>query len=141
MSTNLQMQSSNDAPQSDGSVWYQLRSEREEICEALLREAPASDQRGVVIAEAHLDHNQLQERLRLIDEALDRLMAGTYGDCVVCGKWIEDTKLHADPALPFCCGCQRSSENKDVDQRLGANNGGRATTNDQPQRHTRRASI
>ena len=42
MSTNLQMQSSNEAPQGDGGVWYRLRSEREEICEALLREAPAS---------------------------------------------------------------------------------------------------
>src|SRR5712691_6787407 len=58
----------------------------------------------------------MQEGLRLIDDALDRLMAGTYGDCVVCGKWIEDNKLHADPALPFCCGCKRRSETKHVAQ-------------------------
>jgi len=86
-----------------------------------------------------MDHNQLLERLRLIDDARDRLMAGTYGDCVICGKWIEDTKLHADPALPFCCACQRKSENNGVGEILGANNGERATTNDQPQRHKRRA--
>jgi RNA polymerase-binding transcription factor DksA len=134
MSTNLRSQSCNEVPQSDGGVWYQLRSEREEICEALLRQTPVSDQLAV-----RVDPNQLQERLGLIDEALDRLMTGTYGDCIICGKWIEDNKLHADPALPFCCGCQRKSENKDVGQRRGVNNGGRATTHAQPQHHERRA--
>ena len=111
MSTNLQTQSCNNVPQSDGGVWYQLRSEREEICEALLRQAPSSDQLAV-----RGEPNQLQERLRLIDDALDRLMVGTYGDCIVCGRWIEDNKLHADPGLPFCCGCQRRSEVKAVAQ-------------------------
>src|SRR5438876_6760381 len=112
MSTNLQRQSCNNVPQSDGGVWYQLRSEREEICEALLRQAPSCDQLAV-----RADPKQLQEQLRLIDDALDRLMAGTYGDCVVCGKWIEDNKLHADPALPFCCGCKRRSKAKHVAHR------------------------
>ena len=122
MSTNLRTQSYNDVPQSDGGVWYQLRSEREEICETLLQKDSSSEQLTVPY-----DPNQLQERLRLIDDALDRLMVGTYGDCVVCGRWIEDNKLHADPALPFCCRCQRRSEAKHVAQTAGVKVGvGRA---------------
>lgn len=114
MSTNLQTQASNDATESDGGVWYKLHSEREQICEALLRVSSASDQTVDLPPETSVDHTQLQERLRSIDDALDRLMAGTYGDCVICGKWIEDNKLHADPALPFCCGCHRRSEAKNT---------------------------
>jgi hypothetical protein len=79
MSTNLQTETCNDLSQSDAGVWYQLRSEREEICKVLLR-------RGAKLPETDspnqaLDTNQLQARLRLIDDALDRLMAGSYGDC------------------------------------------------------------
>ena len=114
-STDLQAEPYNNFQQTEGGVWYQLRSEREEICEALLNGAQAPEQRGAILAETDrsnqtADANQLTERLRLIDNALDRLMAGTYGDCVLCGKWIEDTRLDADLALHFCIGCQRKSE-------------------------------
>lgn len=34
--------------------------------------------------------------------ALDRLDAGTYGQCVVCGEDIGEGRLHAVPATPFC---------------------------------------
>ena len=114
MSTNIQTQSCNDVSQSDGSVWYQLRSEREEICEALLRRTASSEAKNQT-----LDANPLQKRLRLIDDALDRLMGGSYGDCVVCGRWIEDNKLQADPALPFCCACQRNPEANHIHQSMG----------------------
>jgi RNA polymerase-binding transcription factor DksA len=46
----------------------------------------------------------------MIDEALDRLLEGKYGECSICRKWIEDTKLAADPTFPFCLGCQRRGE-------------------------------
>ena len=48
----------------------------------------------------------LQARQRLLDEALDRLIEGTYGDCIDCGRWIEDTKLDLDPAFRFCVSCE-----------------------------------
>lgn len=114
MSTNLETQASNDALQSDGGVWYELHSEREQICEALLRVSSASAQPVDLPPDTSVRDTQLQERLRLIDDALDRLMAGTYGDCVSCGKWIEDNKLHADPALPFCCGCARGNQKRNT---------------------------
>jgi len=137
MSTNLEIQSFNVVPQSDGGVWYELRSEREKICETLLLEPRAAD--GALPASTQADDNPLQVRLRLLDEALDRLMAGTYGDCVVCGKWIEDDKLRADPALPFCCGCQRRSENKVAEARMRANRMGRVFLTNPPSHHARRA--
>ncbi|MEK6336284.1 MAG: TraR/DksA C4-type zinc finger protein [Acidobacteriota bacterium] len=130
MRTNLKTQTCNDASQSDAGVWYQLRSEREEICEALL-------QTGTILYAADspnqaLDANQLQERLRLIDDALDRLMAGSYGDCVVCGKWIEDNKLHADPALPFCCGCQWNQKRNTFTNQWSSGLVGTRATREQP---------
>ena len=52
----------------EGAIWHHLHSEREAICEALLKPVqPASP--------ALQRQEQLQERLRRIDNALDRLMA------------------------------------------------------------------
>ena len=49
-----------------GSMWNRLHGEREEICEALLK------QDGLVAGEPR---ERLQSRLRKIDDALDRLMS------------------------------------------------------------------
>lgn len=49
----------------DGFLWNSLHGEREELCEALVKEK-TEDKR-------HL----LQARLRRIDDALDRLMTGS----------------------------------------------------------------
>ena len=93
-----------------GGIWYQLRAEREQICESLLGAAHSSYKLGDALETTRTDDAILLEaRLRLIDDALDRLMSGAYGDCVTCGRWIEDTKLHTDPAQPFCCACQHRS--------------------------------
>jgi hypothetical protein len=49
-----------------GSMWNRLHGEREEICDALL------NNNGFVAADRR---QQLQSRLRKIDDALDRLMS------------------------------------------------------------------
>jgi DnaK suppressor protein len=54
----------------------------------------------------------LQARLRRIDDALDRLMSGSYGNCSNCGRWIEDTKLEFDPTIAFCIGCWERMQTK-----------------------------
>jgi hypothetical protein len=93
-----------DRPGSDGSVWHRLHSEREEVCEALLKDfSPAGT--GPERTDVNWHFDLLQSRLRKIDDALDRLMSGSFGDCVKCGRWIEDTKLHFDPAIAFCVEC------------------------------------
>jgi hypothetical protein len=87
----------------DGAVWHRLHSEREDICEALLKEDAPEHEPGIRAANWHCE--LLQARLRKVDKALDRLMTGRYGECHKCGNWIEDTKLNFDPAIAFCLDC------------------------------------
>ena len=67
----------------NGFIWNRLHGEREDICEALLKSSgPLFEERREV----------LQTRLRKVDDALDRLMSGSYGNCSECGRAIDDTK-------------------------------------------------
>jgi hypothetical protein len=79
-----------------GFIWNRLHGEREEICRALLKD------HGLVADERR---EWLQARLRKVDDALDRLMSGSYGNCSKCGQAIEATKLDVDPALALCLNC------------------------------------
>src|SRR5215203_1938135 len=85
-----------------GFVWNRLHEEREEICEALLKDPGPVSERSDKVNERK---GALQERLRNIDDALDRLMSGSYGNCSECGRSIDDTRLHIDPALAVCLDC------------------------------------
>ena len=104
----------NPVVRNGGLVWHRLHSEREDICEALLKEfRPSCEaQPGVqevskedAASTADWHRELLQERLHKIDDALDRLISGSYGSCCKCGRWIEDTKLAFDPAIAFCLEC------------------------------------
>ena len=75
-----------------GVTWNRLHSEREGICEAVLKDDDGKE--------------SLQARLRKIDDALDRLMSGSYGNCSNCGRSISDWRLDIDPALELCIDCQ-----------------------------------
>jgi RNA polymerase-binding transcription factor DksA len=79
-----------------GSVWNRLHDEREDICEALLKETDE-------LSGAHCQ--SLQARLRRLDDALDRLMSGSYGFCARCGHPIEPVRLALDPAAGSCRDC------------------------------------
>lgn len=80
-----------------GFIWNRLHGEREDICEALLKDSqPYFEERQHV----------LQARLRKVDDALDRLMSGSYGVCSKCGRAIDDTRLDIDPALGLCLECR-----------------------------------
>jgi len=46
-------------------------------------------------------------QLILVDEALARLEAGTFGTCVRCGKAIASERLEALPWAARCIDCQR----------------------------------
>lgn len=74
-----------------GFIWNRLHGEREDICEALLKDDGRKE--------------SLQSRLRKIDDALDRLMSGSYGNCSNCGGSIDEAKLGIDPALSLCRDC------------------------------------
>jgi hypothetical protein len=84
-----------------GFIWNRLHGEREDICETLLKDfGPVST-----------DHRELlQSRLRKVDDALDRLMSASYGNCSKCGQAIDESKLDIDPALALCLDCWTSEQ-------------------------------
>ena len=43
-----------------------------------------------------------EARLGQIDAAFDRLRAGTYGTCIVCGQAIPEERLVLIPDTPYC---------------------------------------
>jgi DnaK suppressor protein len=95
---------------------------------ALIKEAAESDQALRSISEtreAELEEEAQQERdsrmleqldeqqerrLREIDGALARIEAGTYGNCVNCGKRIGTERLHSAPATTVCRECSERVE-------------------------------
>jgi len=97
-----------------GLVWNRLHSEREDICEAMLK-ASQLDSEGMSkdddISTANWHRELLQARLRKIDDALDRLMSGSYGNCNKCSRWVQETKLDLDPAIAFCIECWERRQN------------------------------
>ena len=52
---------------------------------------------------AHIE--QARTRLHQIDEALERMDEGTYGECVDCGTQINPARLEARPLSIRCVEC------------------------------------
>jgi DnaK suppressor protein len=50
-----------------------------------------------------------QQQLELVDAALARLDAGTYGTCQNCGRPIAPERLEAIPWAALCIDCQRTA--------------------------------
>jgi DnaK suppressor protein len=48
--------------------------------------------------------------LSMIDAALARIEAGTYGECIDCGLAIAVPRLQASPEAPRCIACQEKIE-------------------------------
>jgi DnaK suppressor protein len=48
--------------------------------------------------------------LALIDEALNRIEAGGFGDCVNCSEPVQEKRLEAVPWARFCLKCQDLQE-------------------------------
>jgi DnaK suppressor protein len=48
--------------------------------------------------------------LRLIEEAIERISEGTYGECLNCGEEIAQKRLDAIPWTPHCIRCQELQE-------------------------------
>ena len=63
----------------------------------------ASERQGDEVLEA-LGMAELEE-VRRIDAALERINAGTYGICQVCGDSIAEARLEFLPDTPFCTRC------------------------------------
>lgn len=53
-----------------------------------------------------------QKTLRQIDEALERIDAGTFGECEQCGNDIGNGRLKAMPTAALCIECATALEKK-----------------------------
>jgi RNA polymerase-binding transcription factor DksA len=120
--TNANLQSVDNCFLRNGAVvWERLHSEREDVCAELLGASRPIVEPATAISEIEPadesvrdvewnDRELLQARLRRLDDALDRLMAGAYGRCSECNKPIDEKRLAANPAVSYCVSCQHRSE-------------------------------
>ena len=65
----------------------------------------------VALSHATTELGQVSAALRRIDE-------GSYGACQECGEMIDDRRLLALPATPFCTACQADHERPARGRRL-----------------------
>lgn len=104
-----------------GEMWERLQAEKEEVERdilsdgSLLHEAAADIQEHEPSGESdgELEWRRreiLEERLRLLNDAQDRLIDGAYGRCLECREAINAKRLAADPAAAFCIRCQMLAE-------------------------------
>ena len=52
--------------------------------------------------------------IKKIDEALNRIDEGSFGECDACGEDIEIRRLEARPTATLCVGCKEDQERKEV---------------------------
>ena len=58
----------------------------------------------------HLLGDSKREEIMNIDEALDRLRRGSYGQCQGCGEPIDIARLELRPNTRFCIDCKTKME-------------------------------
>lgn len=51
-----------------------------------------------------------EDRVRMIEDALDRIETGEYGRCEMCGQKISAARLEAIPYTTLCQSCKRERE-------------------------------
>ena len=105
----------------EGALWELLQGEKEEVCRELARAGSLVHGNGFAVNERDVTdeyteeidwhhRDQLEQRLREIIDAQDRLTGGGYGNCVECRKEIAAKRLLANPAATCCLSCQQSAE-------------------------------
>lgn len=52
--------------------------------------------------------------LRKINEALERIQAGTFGECEECGEEIDPRRLEARPTATHCIECKEAQEKSEL---------------------------
>ena len=75
----------------------------------------AAEDRQAIIDEATLAHATAE--LHQIVAALRRVEDGSYGECQDCGEPIDERRLFALPATPFCTACQAIAERPPMPRR------------------------
>jgi RNA polymerase-binding transcription factor DksA len=103
-----------------GEWWELLQAEKEEITHEIAADGPLPHE-AICVNEAEPEddaaenmqrrhRNQLELRLRDLNDAQDRLIDGGYGFCTDCRKPISDLRLRVDPAVALCIACQQLAD-------------------------------
>lgn len=104
-----------------GEMWELLQAEKENLEQSTLSKGSLA-QDGSAVPEEHeppedcareLEWHQretMEDRLRDLNDAQDRLIDGGYGLCLECGNQIDTRRLVADPAASLCLNCQTLAE-------------------------------
>lgn len=93
-----------------------LRNRLRELTERLEKAESELDQPAPADTEEHASERQGDEvleslgsagiaEIRMIEAALDRIKAGTFGTCVACGEDISEERLDAVPYAARCRNC------------------------------------
>jgi DnaK suppressor protein len=104
-----------------GEIWNRLQDLKEEVSQDLLEEGPLcqseagglreNETSAANVRDIEWSHRaRLEARLSDITDAQDRLLDGSYGDCIECGKLLPPGHRAADPAASLCVDCQRTAE-------------------------------
>ena len=104
-----------------GALWELLQGEKEQVCREISSAGNLIHENGFGANERDLSdeyteaidwkqRDQLEQRLRDIIDAQDRLSDGSYGRCDECRNEIDPKRLLADPAATLCFSCRQSSE-------------------------------
>jgi DnaK suppressor protein len=80
-----------------------LREQSEQIAARIVEhQSPEEVENEILESEEHL--------LEKISTALERIVAGTYGQCAGCGGTIPLARLEAKPSVSLCLDCQSMKE-------------------------------
>lgn len=111
-----------------GEWWELLQTEKEDITRKMIGAGPLFHDRIAVNESEPEDdaaedlqrrqRNQLELRLRDLNDAQDRLIDGGYGRCADCGRQISDQRLRVDPAVSLCVECQEITEAEQLRRNL-----------------------
>lgn len=55
---------------------------------------------------------QERDKIRLLNDALGRIMDGNYGVCEICGEQIPENRLEIIPYARYCMDCKSKEEDK-----------------------------
>ena len=59
----------------------------------------------IIDDEAAIQADAIEARIAAAERALERIEAGTYGDCVECASQIGNKRMQALPSTIVCLGC------------------------------------
>ena len=85
-----------------------------EIRATSARHADAADQAAAEYDRQSLTHKAevARQTLRNLNQALERIRKGAFGECVDCGNDIEPKRLEAIPWARYCLKCQEARERR-----------------------------